>query len=98
MPHLDSSAPERTSPEEHFLSDLLSSAERFRGLLLQRLESEKSQWLFPEVEWCFYSLHTRRINGRYKKQLLPRSSELRSALGAPGDTELPRTRGRVARG
>lgn len=68
---LDSSAPERTSPEEHFLSDLLSSAQQVPGLLLQRLESEKSQWLFPEVEWCFYS----HIENQWvlQKQLLPRA-------------------------
>lgn len=52
--------------EKHSLSDLLSSAQKVRGLLLQRLESEKSQWLFPEVEWSLYSLHTQRINGCYK--------------------------------
>lgn len=73
---LDSSAPERTSPEEHFLSDLLSPAQQVQGLLLQPLESEKSQWLFPEVEWCFYSLHTQRINGCYKSSSCPEQRAL----------------------
>lgn len=89
--------------EKHSLSDLLSSAQKVRGLLLQRLESEKSQWLFPEVEWSLYSLHTQRINGCYKssscaeqRALLCPSRPAGSPRGHGAATHGCHRRGRVA--
>lgn len=96
---LDCSGSVRTSLEKYFLSDLLSS---IQGVLLH-LESEKSQWLFPEVEWSFYSLHTQRINWCYNisscpaqrglgtQQKLSFCSSLHAQRTAPGDSGVNNT-------
>lgn len=63
--------------------------------MLQHLESEKSQWLFPEVEWCFYSLHTHRINGCYKSSC-PEQRALLCPRGHGAATHGWQRHGRVA--